>query len=226
MKIVTFNVLHFKNYKTGEIDFSKFAGEIKNSGADITGLNEVRGKGLLKDYTDQLKTISELTGQKYYFGKAISVKGLAPYGNGLLSKYDITDAKTVKIPDPDKKTGSEMYESRSIIKARIRDLTIIVTHMGLNTDERENAVKTILGIAPEERCIIMGDFNCTPDAPELSDLFGKFICSDKDAFTFPSDKPQKKIDYIFVSKDIKIKSFGTSENVVSDHLYHYIEIEE
>ncbi len=229
MKIVTFNVLHFMDYKTKNIDFQKFAEEIKSFDADIIGLNEVRGKGFLKDYTDQLKKISALTGYDYYFGKAISVKGIAPYGNGILVRGKIRSAETVKIPDPEKKTGTKMYESRCIIKARVgenEEYTVLVTHMGLNTDERENAVKAILSIAPEEKCIIMGDFNCTPEEKELSPLFEKYICSDTKAFTFPSDKPEIKIDYIFVSKDIKIKSFKTTENIVSDHLAHLIEIEE
>ncbi len=226
MKIMTFNLLHCMDYLTKKIDFQKFAEEIKDCDADIIGLNEVRSKGFIKDYSDQLKKLSSLTGYNYYFGKAISVAGLAPYGNGLMAKNEIISPKTVKIPDPVKKTGTEMYESRCVIKAKIKDYTVLVTHMGLNIDERENAVKTILGIAPEEKCIITGDFNCTPEADELKPLFNKFICSDTKAPTFPSDKPRVKIDYIFVSKDIKIKSVKTSENVVSDHLYHAIEIED
>ena len=50
--------------------------------------------------------------------------------------------------------------------------TFIVTHMGLNKDERENAVKTILSIAPEERCIIMGDFNDSPIDKSISVALG------------------------------------------------------
>lgn len=226
MKIMTFNTLHFMDYISKNIDFPKFAEEIKTFDADIIGLNEVRNKGFIKGYTNQLKKVSALTGYDYYFGKAISVGGLAPYGNGLMAKEKIMNAVTVKIPNPEKKTGDKMYESRCIIKAKIKDYTVIVTHMGLNFDERENAVKAILQLAPEEKCIIMGDFNCTPDAKELKPLFDKYICSDVNDFTFPADKPRIKIDYIFVSKDIKIKNRGTSENVVSDHLAQWIEIEE
>ncbi len=226
MKIVSFNILHCMNYLTKKIDFPLFAEEINSFDADIIGLNEVRGRGFIKDYSDQLKKLSSLTGLNFYFGKAISVGGLAPYGNGLMAKGEIKDAVTVKIPDPKKKTGSEMYESRCIIKALVGKYTVIVTHMGLNRDERENAVKTILENAPHERCIIMGDFNCTPDAPEIRPLTEKFRCVDTEAPTFPSDKPRIKIDYILLSKDIKIKNHGVSHRVVSDHLAHFVEIED
>lgn len=226
MKIATFNVLHFMNFLTKEIDFRAFSDEILSFDADIVGLNEVRGKGFIKGYTDQAGKISALTGMNSYFGKAFSVRGLAPYGNALLSKDRIEDAKTIKIPDPEKKTGDKMYEPRCIIKAKCSGYNIFVTHMGLNSDERENAVKKLLEIAPDEKCIILGDFNCTPDSKEIKPLFQRFCCSDINDLTFPSEAPNIKIDYIFFSKDIKIKSCGTSRNIVSDHLAQWIEIEE
>ena len=229
MKIMTFNILHCMNYASKKIDFKKFAEEISLSGADIVGLNEVRGQGLLAGYTAQAKKLGKLTGMEHYFGKAINVAGVAPYGNGLLSKYPVISRETVKIPDPEVKTGDQMYESRAIIKAVIdagKKYTVLVTHMGLNTDERENAVKTLLSIAPEKNCIIMGDFNCTPESEELKPLSDSFICSDTEAFTFPSDKPRIKIDYIFTSKDIEVINKGTSCNIVSDHLAQWIEIKE
>lgn len=226
MKIATFNVLHFMNFLTKEIDFRAFSDEILSFDADIVGLNEVRGKGFIKGYTDQMKKISALTGMNSYFGKAFSVRGLAPYGNALLSKDRIEDAETIKIPDPEKKTGDKMYEPRCIIKAKCSGYNIFVTHMGLNSDERENAVKKLLEIVPDEKCIILGDFNCTPDSEEIKPLFQRFCCSDINDLTFPSEAPNIKIDYIFFSKDIKIKNCGTSRNIVSDHLAQWIEIEE
>ncbi len=228
MKIMTFNILHCMNYSTKKIDFSAFADEILSVGADIAGLNEVRGAGLLPGYTAQAKKLGELTSMNHYFGKAISVAGTSPYGNAILSRYPIT-AEVFAVPDPKIKTGKEMYESRAVIRAVARaekNYTVLVTHMGLNKDERINAVKTVLSLASDERCIIMGDFNCTPDAEELKPLFDAFNCSDTKDLTFPSDAPKKKIDYIFTSRDIEIIDKGTSENAVSDHLAQWIEIKE
>ncbi len=229
MKIMTFNILHCMDYMTKKIDFPKFADEILSSGADFAGLNEVRGQGFIKDYTAQAKKLGKLTGMNYYFGKAINVAGVAPYGNAFLSKYPIISAETIKIPDPEVKTGKDMYETRCIIKAVIdagEKYTVLVTHMGLNRDERESAVKALLSTAPEEKCIITGDFNCTPDSDELKPLFEKYRCSDTEDLTFPSDKPRIKIDYIFTSPDIEIINKGTSKNIVSDHLAQWIEIKE
>lgn len=229
MKIMTFNTQHCLNFISRKIDFDKVADEILFHKADIAGLNEMRGKGLLKDYIDQTKKLSQLTGMNYYFGRAILVGGIAPYGNALLSRYPVLSAETIIIPDPKKKTGHNSYETRCIIKAVIdagEKYTVIITHMGLNEDERINAVNTLLATAPRERCIIMGDFNCTPEGEELKRLFEEYNCSDVEDFTFPSDNPQRKIDYIFTSKDIVLSDKGTSENVVSDHKSQWIEIKE
>ena len=46
-----------------------------------------------------------------------------------------------------------------------------------------------------------------------------------DAKTFPSDKPVEKIDYIFVSRDIKVLSAYVPEIIASDHRPLVAEIE-
>lgn len=229
MKIMTFNTQHCLNFNTKKIDFKSFSREILFHNADITGLNEMRGFGPLPGYTAQTERLGKLTGMNYYFAKAINVAGLAPYGNGILSKFPIVSAETIGIPDPTNKTGTETYEMRCVLKAVIdagRKYTVLVTHMGLNKDERENAVKVLLDNAPSENCIIMGDFNCLPDCEELTPLFERYNCSDVSVPTFPSDAPRIKIDYIFTSKDITVSDKAVSENIVSDHRSMWIEVKE
>lgn len=92
--------------------------------------------------------------------------------------------------------------------------------MGLNRTERENAVKKLLEIIPEEKSILMGDFNCEPESDVLSPLFKKFNCDDIEEKTFPSYEPKIKIDYIFFTRDLELIWAETSKNVLSDHLSH------
>ncbi len=229
MKVMTFNIQHCRFFPEGKIRFQPFCDEILSMDADLIGLNEVRGRGLIKGYSDQTGKLSSLTSFYSYFGEAIKVGGVAPYGNAILSRFPVISAETIKIPDPENKTGSEMYESRCIIKAVIdagEKYNVLVTHMGLNRDERENAVALLMKNACDEKCIIMGDFNCTPDSSELKPLFERFNCTDIIDYTFPSDSPVKKIDYIFLSKDIEITDKGTSPNVISDHRSQWVSIRE
>ena len=61
MKIMTFNTQHCLNYLEQKIDFPLMAKTILDYGADIIGLNEMRGEGEREDYTDQVPTLSSLT---------------------------------------------------------------------------------------------------------------------------------------------------------------------
>ena len=45
-------------------------------------------------------------------------------------------------------------------------------------------------------------------------------CFDKPLLSFPSDKPDRKIDYIFVSPDVKVISADIPGIVASDHRPH------
>ena len=159
MKIMSFNTQHCLNYVTREIDFDVMARAILDCGADVVGLNEMRGLGTVEEYKEQVEILARLTGMPYfYFGKAIDMVG-GPYGNGLLSKIPMVSAKTVSIPDPHPRKYNDYYETRGVIVAELAGgITVLVSHFGLNPDEQENAVSTVMGALSEERCILMGGF--------------------------------------------------------------------
>ena len=233
MKIMSFNIQYCKNFITGEIDFQAVADAIIYENPDIVGLNEVRGKGLDDGYENQTKILSELTGMKYfYFAKALDVKGVNPYGNAVLSRIPIVAADTVCVPNPVPNPNSEYYkyyEPRCVLKAKLENgLTCVITHFGLNADERANAVKTVLSLLENEKCTLMGDFNTPPDNPDLTPI-RKRMNDAADLFelpllSYPSDNPNVKIDYIFVSPDIEIITADIPEMIASDHRPHTAEI--
>ncbi len=235
MKIMSFNTQHCLNYIEQKIDFQIMADAIKKCDADIVGLNEMRNLGTEEGFTNQVKTLSELTGMEHhYFAKALEVRGKNPYGNGFLSKLTILSAETIMIPDPEKKLEVQMdetgtiprhYETRCLLKAKLEGgITVLVTHFGLNPDEQRNAVDTVIKNLADEKCILMGDFNMRPDneilnpirerMKDASDVFSEPLCS------FPSDNPRCKIDYIFVSPDVEIVSADIPAIVASDHRPH------
>lgn len=229
MKIMSFNTQHCKNYITQKIDFEVMAKAIKDCGADIVGLNEIRGKGIHPEFTDQTEILSKLTGlNNHYFAKAIKFKW-GPYGNAFISKYPIVKSETIPIPDPKAKRYDGYYETRCVLKATLSNgIRVLVTHFGLNADEQENAVKTVLENLENEKCVLMGDFNFTPDNVLLNPIKAKMIDTadffiDK-KFSIPSDNPSRKIDYIFVSPDINIVSADIPPIVASDHRPHIAEI--
>ena len=100
-------------------------------------------------------------------------------------------------------------------------MTVLVSHFGLNPDEHENARDTLAGLLEPERCVAMGDFNVTPESDILRPLRER-MTDTADAFTepllsFPSDAPDRKIDYIFASRDLAVLSADIPAVIASDH---------
>ena len=229
IKLMTFNTLHCLYYPglpEQRIDYNAAAKAILDCDADIIGLNEMRSKGNHDDYEDQVGKLSELTKIPHrYFAKAFDFGDNRPYGNAFLSKIPIKNVETILIPDPDPRMYDSYYETRCVLKAELENgLTVLVTHFGLNPDEQENAVETILANLKDEKCILMGDFNVYPDNNLLKPIYEKM----KDAsslfkqplFSYPSENPRVKIDYIFVSPDIEIIEADIPAIGESDHRPH------
>ncbi len=222
MKVMTFNIQHGLDYKNNIIDLKLFSDFIAKSGADICGLNEVRGDGADDGYTDQTGIIGSNIGFYRYFGEAVKIDQVNPYGNAILSRYPFKSAETVLIPNDD------MYhETRCVIKSIFeidgKDICILICHMGLNDHERQTAVEMIRRILDETDIpvILMGDFNAEPNEEILRPLFNRLNDTDKksessDHFTFASYEPKKKIDYILY-RGLKCVKSTVLKEIVSDH---------
>ncbi len=226
-KVMSFNVGRCQTYPDF-IDESceAMAQVINECGADVVCLNEVYGGNI---FQNQVKKIAKLTGLEYYFMADAIIYDKKPFGNAIISRIPIVSAENIPIPDPEVKTGTEYYETRCVLKAElINGVTVLSTHVGLNEDEKINAVNTIMSNLQEEKCILMGDFNMTPDNSLLKPIYEKMTdtaeCTDKELFSFPSDKPDRKLDYIFVSSDLTVHSADVPEFVVSDHRPYIAEI--
>lgn len=227
MKVMSFNTQHCMNYITKEIDYQIMADAILRCGADIVGLQEMRYEDPESNFTRQTEKLAELTGMKhFYFAKAVNIADDDGwFGNGFVSRVPIVNAETIPIPDPEEKIGNELYETRCILKVKLENgYNILCTHFGLNPDEHINAVKTVLENLETEKCILMGDFNVCPENEVLlplrermkdtADYFSEPLLS------FPSDKPNRKIDYIFVTPDVEVESADIPAIVAADHRPH------
>ena len=225
MKVMSFNTQHCLDYTERSIDFQLMADAIKACDTDFVGLNEMRGEGPHPEYTSQTEKLSELTGMEhYFFAKAIELSH-GPYGNAFLSKIPIIKVENIPIPDPNPRKYSGYYETRCLIKVLLENgVTVLVSHFGLNPDEQENAVKTVTKNLAEEKCILMGDFNMLPENEILLPIRARMKDTadffERSLLSFPSDKPDRKIDYIFVSPDIEVVSADIPAIVASDHRPH------
>ena len=183
------------------------------------------------DIDDGRLELAKRLGYHVYFAQALVLFG-TPYGNTLLSRFPILNARTVPIPDPEPHACDGYYETRCVLQAELDvpgGLRVCVTHFGLNSDEHANAVQTVCGAIRDKRCILMGDMNVTPENPILSPIRARMFDTAElfrePMMSFPSDKPDRKIDYIFTSRDWNVLSADIPAELVSDHRPYVAEIE-
>ena len=233
IKAVTFNIQHCENFVTEKIDFDAYAKKMLSFDADVIGLNEVRDEGAQSDYQAQAKILAEQTGYRYYFAKATEIGEGNPYGNAVLTRLPIKSCETIPVPDPDPRGYDGYYETRCLLKMTLAepDVTFFIIHFGLNPDEHENAVQTVLDNLGDGNTVLMGDLNVQPDSPIIARIREKMTDAAAAAekndplLSFPSDAPDRKIDHIFTKGNITVKSCRIVPGILSDHLPLEAELE-
>ena len=237
IKVMTFNTQHLSLHKMKPddvIDPAPFAKVIRANEAQIIGLNEVYSLPNDEKFANQPYQVSKLLPDTTsIFSQAVVLHG-KPYGNGMITYFPIIEEKTYVVPEPNPHNYNGYYEQRGILCTLLsvngKEISVLVTHFGLNPDEAEASVKKILQIASEIKTpiLLMGDFNLTPDSEILKPLYevfddaGKLI--DGENFTYDSLSPKIKIDYI-MTRGMKNISCRVVKEVVSDHFPLFAELE-
>ena len=240
LRVMTYNIQSGWKYRSEPkvIDLPAIAETVKRYSPDVLVLNEVRGRGVTDTrYTDsEAETIASLLGYYCYFGRSIYVSGTDPYGNAVLSRYPITEAKVFRIPDAFDKT-SDWFEPRTVTRAVIelpdgdsrRFFTVFASHFGLSRGELEMASAFSASLLRDEPnpFVMMGDFNAEPSDEVLTPLYAHSQ-SLTDLFggqkSFPSDLPEMRIDYILPSKGITTASAVVPDERESDHRPAYADL--
>ncbi len=231
IKIMTYNIQHGHVHLSnpGRIDLTVMADVIRDEDADIIGLNEVRGRGVHPEYTAQTEFMAGYLGYHGWFGRSFYVGGWNPYGNAVLSRWPIVEAKVYSIPDPANPADAPRFEPRSILRAVV-DLpdggrfAVYSSHFGLSPVEAEHAASFAAALTAGESLpfALMGDFNVTPDDPVLTPLDTRLrethsILVSRGEKSHPSHAPSSLIDYIYTSKNVTVRDVRVRQIVASDH---------
>ena len=80
------------------------------------------------------------------------------------------------------------------------------------------------------KTIFLGDLNMEPDNMLIKNIKSYFVDTDdynkeNNHYTYPSNCVSRKIDYIFVSKNIKVELSEIINYVASDHLPIYVQLD-
>ncbi|HEY7598117.1 MAG TPA: endonuclease/exonuclease/phosphatase family protein [Actinophytocola sp.] len=210
--VLSFNIHHAAGVD-GVFDLDRLATEIRDSGADVVGLQEVdRHYGDRSSWTDEPAELSRRLGMHVVFGANLDLEPPAPgeprrqYGTAILSRYPIVSWRNTLLPK-----GDPAEEQRGLLSAvlvvhghRLRFMTTHFQHDSAVARELQATEVASHVRASREPVVLTGDLNAPPDKPEvttltaiLTDTFAS--AGQGDGFTHPADAPTARIDYVLAA---------------------------
>lgn len=185
---------------------------------DIVGLQESDPGSLRSGFTNQTHYLAERGGFPYWSHQPNRrVGGIASSANGLLSR--LQPNAVLDYPLPGRLPG------RGVLLARFGDdsqaLAVAVAHLSLGIQSRRSQLAFLAELlADAPNAVLMGDFNCPPDAREMQTLYRhtRLQPPSLSTPTFPSWRPQRALDHILTSQGFKVTGHRTLPAARSDHL--------
>ncbi len=198
-RILTFNIYHGATMNN-DYDLNKIAQVINSVNPDLVALQEVDYKTNRAKKMDLCTELAKLTRLIPLFGRAMYYDD-GEYGIGILSKY--TFIKTQRHLLPYSKNHEPRVALEILLKLPTGDTVRFVgTHLDhtKKTTDRINQIKEINRLLSKNDfpTILAGDMNTNPTSLEFSLLKEQWTDSDtkENQKTYPSDKPERRIDYI------------------------------
>lgn len=206
-RAMSYNIHHGEGMDK-KIDLERIAALIKREGADLVGLQEV-DKGVQRTAKRDLAAeLAALTGMTPIFSNNHAYQG-GEYGNAILSRFPVKSWSNThyKTNDPQEQRGL----LRVTVDVHGRELAFLCTHLEHRANDAVRwaslpQIDAVVDALKPTPALIVGDFNATPDSRVYARLLEKFddtwaLVGKGEGLTIPSDKPRKRIDYLWIPKD-------------------------
>lgn len=212
LRVMTYNIYGARaTSPANAADLDAIAEVIRRQNPDFVTLNEVdvftnrTGKDV-----HQARDLAEKLGMEWHFSKAIDRDG-GEYGDAVLSKYPILEKRSYRLPCAAEQPGED--RSLCVIRVQIdgKDLYVASTHLDhLSGDAsrlvQATEIRRIRDTELEGNLILCGDLNAIPSSNVIATMTSFLTNTGPiDQYTFPSDDPSRKIDYIMYAP---IEHFG------------------
>ena len=202
----------------------KAAAILKSENVDIALLTEVNEISFRSRNQSHVKTLEqELSPIESCFFPTIKTGSYLHEGNAILSKYPLRKITTYVLHSVG--ISRILGESSAIINDRA--VTIFVTHLSLSKKHRSLQIARIAEIIKTKTgpLILGGDFN-EHDVSMLKPLLSAGFSSIHFQKNFPSWKPNRALDYLFLSKHFtNTHSYIPQTELFSDHAPLIVEVE-
>jgi endonuclease/exonuclease/phosphatase family metal-dependent hydrolase len=226
VRVMSYN-LHFGFDVAGWSDLEATARAIEASGAEVVGLEEVSRGWYVNGSTDMLAWLQRRLRMPYarFAGASDPI-----WGNAVLSRYPIVGSQVIRLP----REGVPLRRNALGVELDLgagRRLRVVVTHLHhlegpAGARVRLAQVPRLLDVvAGRPATVLMGDLNAEPGSAEvallrragLTDAFAAAGGGPADERTWPSDRPARRIDYIWLSGDLTASGFVATTSTASDH---------
>ena len=195
------------------------------AGHDIVGLNEADPGSLRSGFTNQTHYLAQRAGFNYWSHQPNrKVAGVASSANGLLSRLQPVEVQDHVLPG--------RLGGRGLLLARFGNgdsgLTVAVAHLSLGAGSRMAQLDFIAEVLSDHpNSVLMGDFNCDADRPEMQSLYRKTRLQPPGCLvpSFPSWGPTRQIDHILVSDSLQVVTTQAVAAANSDHLAVTMELD-
>lgn len=186
---------------------------------DIMGIQEVYQKLNAKDIIDNLQSLKTKVMSYSVLSPTISSSNGGKYGNGLLSRYKLSNVETFAL-------DSGGYERRLLQRATViigsKTVSIYNTHFSYNSVAiRQKQFAKVIAIMDQDKNkykILTGDFNASYS--EFS-LFKNYTVVNADNVKYydynRNEIKYSALDNIIVTKNIKVVNSRIIVNSFSDH---------
>lgn len=213
-------------------DLARIAEVIRRERPDLVGLQEVDRGVERTGRVDEIRELARLTGMEYAFAHNLDYQG-GQYGVAVLSRFPILSV------DHRRYLNRRERERRGFIRVEVeaggRRVNFVTTHLDYQQDdgrlyETEQLLRALEGV--EGPLVVTGDFNDEPEgsayrlmlrsgfADAWARVHGVAAAAEGEGFTYPADKPSKRIDYVFYRDDgrTKAEAAAVGRTQASDHL--------
>ena len=190
---------------------------------DMVGLQESDPGSLRSGFTNQADYLAERAGFPFWSHQPNRrISRIAGSGNAILSRHEPVELLDYALPG--------RIAGRGVLVATFgkgdERWQLAVTHLSLGAKSRQLQIGFLAELLSDSpRLVLMGDFNCPADAPEMRALYRQTTLQPPPSrlCTFPSWAPQRCLDHVLVG-GFDILAYDAVPAAGSDHMAVSVEL--
>ena len=233
LRVMTYNI-HVGIGMDKNLDLQRIADVINRERPDLVGLQEVDRGVRRTEGKDEIAELAAMTQMSFAFAPNLDYQG-GKYGVAILSRWPI------------KSTVHRMFENkreserRGMLRTEIaldkrQTITFVTTHLDYQfEDGRLFETEQLMSFLSDAngQLIVVADLNDIPDGSSYKLMRTRFddawvtAGAKGDGFSYPADKPSKRIDHIFyrTGDRVRAKKAWVVATLASDHIPVVAELE-